>query len=142
VLRGERVGTLQGHENRVSCLGVSNDAMSLCTGSWDAVVSDYVTWSEFSLLIKSKASHLGVISWLRIFTNFQNFLTRAQTLISLRQRGDRDSSGLGLRSKLPGSCNTIVSVITIRCAVRFSLTRGAKRKRMSTKVVINAAHGI
>jgi hypothetical protein len=93
------VGTLQGHENRVSCLGVSNDAMSLCTGSWDAVVSDYVTWSEFSLLIKSKASHLGVISWLRIFTNFQNFLTRAQTLISLRQRGDRDSSGLGLRSK-------------------------------------------
>lgn len=39
VLRGERVGTLQGHDNRVSCLGVSNDAMSLCTGSWDSMVS-------------------------------------------------------------------------------------------------------
>lgn len=38
-LRGERVGTLQGHDNRVSCLGVSNDAMSLCTGSWDSMVS-------------------------------------------------------------------------------------------------------
>jgi len=38
VLRGDRVGALQGHENRVSCLGVSNDAMSLCTGSWDATV--------------------------------------------------------------------------------------------------------
>lgn len=38
VLRGERVGTLQGHDNRVSCLGVSNDAMSLCTGSWDSMV--------------------------------------------------------------------------------------------------------
>ena len=38
VLRGDRVGTLQGHDNRVSCLGVSNDAMSLCTGSWDSMV--------------------------------------------------------------------------------------------------------
>ncbi|KAJ9618908.1 G protein subunit beta [Taxawa tesnikishii (nom. ined.)] len=38
VLRGERVGTLQGHDNRVSCLGVSNDAMSLCTGSWDSML--------------------------------------------------------------------------------------------------------
>lgn len=43
VLRGDRVGTLQGHENRVSCLGVSNDAMSLCTGSWDSMVS----WGTF-----------------------------------------------------------------------------------------------
>ena len=38
VLRGDRVGSLNGHENRVSCLGVSNDAMSLCTGSWDSTV--------------------------------------------------------------------------------------------------------
>lgn len=38
VVRGDRVGTLQGHENRVSCLGVSNDAISLCTGSWDSTV--------------------------------------------------------------------------------------------------------
>ncbi|KAF2719783.1 guanine nucleotide-binding protein-like protein subunit beta 1 [Polychaeton citri CBS 116435] len=37
-LRGERVGTLSGHDNRVSCLGVSNDAMSLCTGSWDSML--------------------------------------------------------------------------------------------------------
>lgn len=41
VLRGERVGTLQGHDNRVSCLGVSNDALSLCTGSWDSMVSHF-----------------------------------------------------------------------------------------------------
>jgi len=39
VTRGEKVGSLVGHENRVSCLGVSNDAISLCTGSWDALVS-------------------------------------------------------------------------------------------------------
>lgn len=39
VLRGERVGTLSGHDNRVSCLGVSNDGISLCTGSWDSYVS-------------------------------------------------------------------------------------------------------
>ena len=32
-LKGERVGVLSGHENRVSCLGVSSDGMVLCTGS-------------------------------------------------------------------------------------------------------------
>ncbi len=39
MLRGEKVGSLSGHENRVSCLGVSNDGISLCTGSWDSLVS-------------------------------------------------------------------------------------------------------
>lgn len=39
ITRGERVGSLVGHENRVSCLGVSNDGISLCTGSWDSLVS-------------------------------------------------------------------------------------------------------
>ncbi|KAI9013890.1 WD40-repeat-containing domain protein [Phycomyces nitens] len=35
-LRGERVGILRGHDNRVSCLGVSSDGRALCTGSWDS----------------------------------------------------------------------------------------------------------
>lgn len=35
-LKGERVGVLAAHENRVSCLGVSTDGMALATGSWDA----------------------------------------------------------------------------------------------------------
>lgn len=35
-LKGSRVGVLAGHENRVSCLGVSLDGMALCTGSWDS----------------------------------------------------------------------------------------------------------
>ncbi|PWN27068.1 heterotrimeric G-protein beta subunit (G-beta, Gpb) [Jaminaea rosea] len=35
-MKGERVGVLSGHENRVSCLGVSGDGMALCTGSWDS----------------------------------------------------------------------------------------------------------
>jgi guanine nucleotide-binding protein G(I)/G(S)/G(T) subunit beta-1 len=35
-LKGEHIGTLAGHENRVSCLGVSRDGMALCTGSWDS----------------------------------------------------------------------------------------------------------
>ncbi|KAI8991961.1 WD40-repeat-containing domain protein [Mycotypha africana] len=34
-LRGERVAVLSGHENRVSCLGISTDGRALCTGSWD-----------------------------------------------------------------------------------------------------------
>jgi guanine nucleotide-binding protein G(I)/G(S)/G(T) subunit beta-1 len=37
-LKGERVGVLTGHENRVSCLGVSIDGMALCTGSWDSTL--------------------------------------------------------------------------------------------------------
>jgi len=37
-LKGERVFTLQGHDNRVSCLGVSSDGMALCTGSWDSLL--------------------------------------------------------------------------------------------------------
>jgi guanine nucleotide-binding protein G(I)/G(S)/G(T) subunit beta-1 len=37
-LKGERDGVLTGHENRVSCLGVSADGMALCTGSWDSLL--------------------------------------------------------------------------------------------------------
>jgi len=37
-LKGEKVYTLQGHDNRVSCLGVSSDGMALCTGSWDSLL--------------------------------------------------------------------------------------------------------
>jgi len=37
-LKGERIGVLQGHDNRVSCLGVSGDGFALCTGSWDSLL--------------------------------------------------------------------------------------------------------
>ena len=35
-LSGTQVGCLAGHDNRVSCLGIANDGMVLCTGSWDS----------------------------------------------------------------------------------------------------------
>lgn len=35
-LKGKQVQALLGHDNRVSCLGVSKDGMALCTGSWDS----------------------------------------------------------------------------------------------------------
>lgn len=57
VLRGDRVGSLNGHENRVSCLGVSNDAMSLCTGSWDSTVCTF----KHSLLLFVRAVLTGVL---------------------------------------------------------------------------------
>ncbi|KAF8962809.1 guanine nucleotide-binding protein subunit beta 1 [Entomortierella lignicola] len=41
-LRGERVGVLMGHDNRVSCLGVASDGMAMCTGSWDTTLK---VWS-------------------------------------------------------------------------------------------------
>jgi guanine nucleotide-binding protein G(I)/G(S)/G(T) subunit beta-1 len=34
-LKADKIGTLTGHSNRVSCLGVSADGNALCTGSWD-----------------------------------------------------------------------------------------------------------
>lgn len=37
-LKGERIGVLAGHDNRVSCLGVSGDGIALCTGSWDSLL--------------------------------------------------------------------------------------------------------
>ncbi|KAJ8659713.1 hypothetical protein O0I10_004695 [Lichtheimia ornata] len=35
-LKGEQVGTLSGHDNRVSCIGVAKDGMAFCSGSWDS----------------------------------------------------------------------------------------------------------
>jgi guanine nucleotide-binding protein G(I)/G(S)/G(T) subunit beta-1 len=35
-IRCERAGVLAGHDNRVSCLGVTEDGMAVCTGSWDS----------------------------------------------------------------------------------------------------------
>lgn len=37
-LKGERIGVLSGHDNRISCLGVSDDGIALCTGSWDSLL--------------------------------------------------------------------------------------------------------
>lgn len=54
-LKGERVGVLTGHENRVSCLGVSSDGMALCTGSWDSTL-------KVSPLIFSFTIHLLIAS--------------------------------------------------------------------------------
>ncbi|XP_061883821.1 guanine nucleotide-binding protein subunit beta-4-like [Entelurus aequoreus] len=35
-LRGERAGVLAGHDNRISCLGVTDDGKAVATGSWDS----------------------------------------------------------------------------------------------------------
>jgi guanine nucleotide-binding protein G(I)/G(S)/G(T) subunit beta-1 len=35
---GQLVDQLIGHDNRVSCLGVSEDGKALCTGSWDTLL--------------------------------------------------------------------------------------------------------
>lgn len=51
VLRGDKVGSLSGHENRVSCLGVSNDGISLCTGSWDSLVCSIISLSLIPICI-------------------------------------------------------------------------------------------
>lgn len=37
-IKEERVGVLPGHENRVSCIGVTEDGMAVATGSWDSLL--------------------------------------------------------------------------------------------------------
>lgn len=69
VTRGEKVGSLVGHENRVSCLGVSNDGISLCTGSWDSLVcilhahraSDVTQNGLVQLANNAAAQNLGIL---------------------------------------------------------------------------------
>jgi len=35
-LKGEKVGVLAGHDNRVSCVGIPSDGLCVSTGSWDS----------------------------------------------------------------------------------------------------------
>jgi hypothetical protein len=63
------VGTLQGHDNRVSCLGVSNDALSLCTGSWDSMVCSRVPYIKRPTANPNPAAHLGINTLYRIAHN-------------------------------------------------------------------------
>ena len=45
-LKGDRAGVLAGHDNRVSCLGVTEDGMAVSTGSWDSFLK---IWNWTSL---------------------------------------------------------------------------------------------
>jgi len=42
------LGVLAGHDNRVSCLGVTDDGMAVCTGSWDSFLKIW-NWVENKL---------------------------------------------------------------------------------------------
>lgn len=37
-LKGERAGILTGHDNRISCLGITRDGFAVATGSWDSLL--------------------------------------------------------------------------------------------------------
>jgi len=56
-LKGERVGVLTGHENRVSCLGVSSDGMALCTGSWDSTLRVSGKGARYQPITDSRSFH-------------------------------------------------------------------------------------
>lgn len=53
-LKGERVGVLSGHDNRISCLGVSGDGIALCTGSWDSLLKVSRAMRRCSMLRRSR----------------------------------------------------------------------------------------
>jgi hypothetical protein len=56
-LKGERIGVLSGHDNRISCLGVSGDGIALCTGSWDSLLKA----SIIAHLLGIMADPLGMV---------------------------------------------------------------------------------
>jgi len=37
-IKGQKLFPLEGHDNRVSCLGVNTEGTALCTGSWDSLL--------------------------------------------------------------------------------------------------------
>lgn len=48
-MKAERAGVLAGHDNRVSCLGVTDDGMAVATGSWDSFLKIWNWWSGYVL---------------------------------------------------------------------------------------------
>ena len=56
-LKGTRSAILYGHDNRVSCLRISPDGTSLCTGSWDYTlrVSAFSGDAGFSAVLLNKS---------------------------------------------------------------------------------------
>lgn len=51
-----QVGVLAGHDQRVSCLGVSSDGEALCTGSWDATLK---IWGHDGIHVGRKEAQSG-----------------------------------------------------------------------------------
>lgn len=76
-LKGERVGVLAAHDNRVSCLGVSSDGMALCTGSWDSLLKVINIRNHRNECFRYGLEENGLfllICWICVFRVFQNNL--------------------------------------------------------------------
>lgn len=50
-------GVLAGHDNRVSCIGVSSDGMACCTGSWDSFLKIW-NWCCFPPVSRKRADNI------------------------------------------------------------------------------------
>jgi hypothetical protein len=99
-LKGERVGVLTGHENRVSCLGVSIDGMALCTGSWDSTLR--VCSVHVALFFISDGLFLGV-GIVLLFLEFQHHCPYTFPLRSPRSTISLCQKSLLFLSSPPGS---------------------------------------
>ena len=56
-LKGERIGVLSGHDNRISCLGVSGDGIALCTGSWDSLLKVSSVFVRVMIYADDRSGH-------------------------------------------------------------------------------------
>lgn len=59
-LTADALEVLQGHDNRVSCLGVSPDGKALCTGSWDTLLKVCFLINSGNLITNFQPTHLFV----------------------------------------------------------------------------------
>ena len=67
-LKASRIAILFGHDNRVSCLGVSPDGCALMTGSWD-----------YTLRVSS--AHDSFLSHVHIHGSFEKVVKVAEMIV-------------------------------------------------------------
>jgi len=141
VLRGDKIGSLSGHENRVSCLGVSNDGISLCTGSWDSLVSisDEPIFDLVLIAFYSTAQSLGLVILRKENKRkipLVDHLQCSYSKFSLVRRVESPPlyDNNQLPGKLPGSHDNNGADIGSSHVkvVEVSVTPGQKRKRRHT----------
>ena len=159
VLRGDKVGSLSGHENRVSCLGVSNDGISLCTGSWDSLVSFILILTD---LREPSANHccpdiaqgLGLVNLKKRKTNarypvsiicnalIRNFLWVDESISRHCTIIISYAGGLSSSSHHYGAVNRVRRMRYGKCMVKASTTLGKKRKRRHNILGITRASAV
>jgi len=109
-LKGERVGVLAGHENRVSCLGVSQDGMALCTGSWDSM-----------LKVSTARAQASLSEWR--LTRASSFCRSGHSFSSaVASSGDRARLAVGSRARVRALGGAVCGAGWAECSINVTIS--------------------